>query len=79
MSLVSYLYGIIFPTKDDLPTPERREWREAIHENRNVASRSQATARLSRKASDDAYRSAQSAIKLLERSHDDSKNEKNNK
>jgi hypothetical protein len=44
----------------------RREWREAIHENRNETQKSVAEARKSRKASDEATRVAEWAVKILE-------------
>jgi hypothetical protein len=45
---------------------ERQKWRDAIHESRNTASRSQAAARLSKRSSDKALEAAEYAIRLLE-------------
>jgi hypothetical protein len=42
------------------------QWREAIHENRNETQKSVAEARKSRKASDEATRVAEWAVKILE-------------
>jgi hypothetical protein len=44
----------------------RSEWREAIHENKNETQKSVAEARKSRKASDEATRVAEWAVKILE-------------
>jgi hypothetical protein len=70
VSIIGHLlHDVLFPKKDG-PDAERQAWREAIHESRNVAAISVATARKSKKASDEALRSAQCAIKLLERSRE---------
>jgi hypothetical protein len=44
----------------------RKQWRDAIHENRNETQKSVAEARKSRKASDEATRVAEWAVKILE-------------
>jgi hypothetical protein len=56
------------------PEAQRREWREAIHESRNVR-RYHRDREEAKKISEDALRVAQCTIKLLERSR--SGNEKN--
>jgi hypothetical protein len=54
----------------EMPKPcdedARKEWRDAIHENRNETQKSVAEARKSRKASDEATRVAEWAVKILE-------------
>jgi hypothetical protein len=57
------LFGEI-PEKCD--EDARNQWREAIHENRNETQKSVAEARKSRKASDEATRVAEWAVKILE-------------
>ena len=63
-----HLRELLFgPRPPDPSDGERREWREAIHEHRNVAQVSVAEARKSKKKSVEAIEVAESAIRIMEK------------
>jgi len=70
MTLSQALHDLIFGHHEPSPPPsEHKQWREAIHENKNATQVASAAALKAERASREAERVAKNAVYLLEKAN----------